>query len=187
MNKEERIAAINARYDEAVAEINKRREYRMNNYYNCVDDYSWGGICDKADNELQDRLRTERDIEIEQVKNDGYYLRHSEFYRLVDDNGNEALGTSYGRYGHYFAIGGKFVSVPKRVATLEKKGYRLERVTRQYRCVFKKFSNKGNVVNKEMSIVSETIEKVETMPEHIGSLSFLDWHYENDFKQDASV
>ena len=49
MNKAERIMQINAAYEAEIAAINQRRDYRWQNYLDCVDDYSVCGLCDKAD------------------------------------------------------------------------------------------------------------------------------------------
>jgi hypothetical protein len=178
-----RINEINADYEKVVASIEKRREYRMKNYLDCIDDYSWGGLCDQADNLLEDRYRTARDIRIEQVQNDGYYYRTSTFYRLRDDNGNVADGATYGQYGEYFRINGKFVGVPKKVSTLTKKGYALEKVTRTYKCTFKDISKHGNILNKSMECVEETITEVtqDNMPECIGELNYIDFQYNEYF------
>jgi hypothetical protein len=178
-----RINEINANYERVLAAINERREYRMKNYYDCIDDYSWGGMCDKADDLLQERCRAERDILIEQAQNDGCYYRTSMFYRLKDDNGNVADGATYGQYGEYFRINGKFVGVPKKVSTLTRKGYTLELVTRKYKCTFKSISKHGNIINKSMECVDENIVEVtqDNMPECIGELNYIDYQYNEYF------
>ena len=181
-----KIKSINEVFESRVKSIDERRQYRMDNYYNCIDDYSFGGICDKADNELEDRYRMERDILIEQVQNGGYYVRSSSFYRLRDNEGHIAEGANCGQYGCYFNINGKFVGVPKRVATLEKKGYILELVARKYKCVFKKFSSRGNIINEAMECVEENITQItqETMPDYIGKMSYIDYQYSAYFSED---
>lgn len=181
--QQKQIQNINATFESRRAAIDERRNYRMENYYNCVDDYSFGGICDQADNQQEDRYRTERDILIEQVENNGYYYRDSSFYRLRDDNGNVANGANDGQYGPYFAINGKFIGVPKKVSTLIKKGYTLELVTRKYKCIYKGFSSKGNLMNRSMECVEETISEVtqESMPDYIGSLRYIDFQFEEYF------
>ena len=183
VEQQAQIRGINESFDSKMKSINERREYRMENYYNCVDDYSFGGLYDKADNELEDKYRIERDILIEQVENGGYYERTSSFYRLRDSEGNTADGASDGQYGSYFYINEKFVGVPKKVATLEKKGYTLELVTRKYKCIFKGFSKHGHIMNKDMELVEEIVAQVtqETMPEYIGRMSYIDYQYQTYF------
>lgn len=181
--KEKQIQAIKDAFEKAMAEINERREYRMRNYYDCIDDYSFGGICDKADNELEDMLRVQRDIKIEQVENNGSYFRTSMFYRLRDNEGNVALGAKSGKWGEFFVINDKCVSVPKRLATLTRKGYRLEQVIRTYMCAFKNIMN-GHIVNKSMALIEEKVVDVtqDSMPDYIGGLPYIDWQYESYFK-----
>jgi len=181
--KEKQIQAIKDAFERAMAEINERREYRMRNYYDCIDDYSFGGICDKADNELEDMLRMQRDIKIEQVENDGFYFRTSMFYRLCDNDGNAALGTKHGQWGEFFVINDKCVSVPKRLATLTKKGYKLEQVIRTYKCELKSIRN-GHAINKSMTVIEEKVIDItqDSMPDYIGGLPYIDWQYESYFK-----
>ena len=38
-------------YNEANRVMQENSDYRMQNYFNCLDDYSWGGLSDKAANE----------------------------------------------------------------------------------------------------------------------------------------
>lgn len=178
------IQSILDSFENGMKAIRERREYRMKNYYDCVDDYSFGGICDQADNQLQNELEITRNIRIQEVLNGGFYIRKSEFYRLSDENGNSTTGTHSGRYGDFFVINDKCVSVPKKVATLEKKGYTLEKIERTYKCTYKGFSNKGNVMCQTMEIASETITKVTEMPDYIGNLSYIDWQYDAYFSQD---
>lgn len=52
--QQDKINAINKWFDNAVAELDRGRQARMENYYNCLDDYSWVGICDKAANQQED-------------------------------------------------------------------------------------------------------------------------------------
>ena len=182
--QEARIAEINANFDAKVAEINKRRQYRMQNYYDCVDDYSYGGLCDKADNELEDRYRVERDILIEEVKNGGKREISSSFYRLKNQKGEvRCSGGSSGVYGQYFTADGKIIGLPKRITTLEKKGYILEKVSRVYRGKFKMITNRGNIVYKELELVSEDVERVtqDTMPTIVPQQPYVDWQYESYF------
>lgn len=180
--KEERIKEIQEAYAKSFAEIDKRREYRMKNYYDCVDDYSFGGLCDKADNELEDRLRTERDIMIEQVRNDGKVIRTSFFHRLVSNSGEVCDGAKYGQYGAYFAIDGKFVGVPKKLCTLTEKGYKLYKVERTYECTLKEVCKYG-VRWKTMKLVNETITEENEIPDSdsVGELHYIDYQFNEYF------
>lgn len=178
--KEEKIKAIKMAFEKSLCEINKRREYRMKNYYDCIDDYSWGGLCDKADDELEDNLRIKRDIMIEQVENDGKIVRNSSFYRLVSNSGDVCDGARGGRYGEYFSIDDKFVGVPKKLCTLTKKGYRLYRVSRMYECTLKDVVHYG-VRWRSMKLVNETIVEENAVPEYIGELPYIDYQFDTYF------
>lgn len=179
----ERINTIKANFEKSVASINERRAYRMQNYYDCVDDYSWGGLCDKADDEQENRLCIMRDILIEEAINGGYHVETLTYYQLKDNEGNLCVGARNGQWGQYFVINEKYVGVPKRVATLEKKGYILEKVTRTFHCVFKRFSNKENyILYKSIDLVDEKVERVtqDTMPTYIGEEPWVNYLYESN-------
>ena len=178
----ERINAIEESFKRQMESINERRAYRAQNYYDCVDDYSWGGLCDKADNEEENRLVISKQIAIEEVKNGGYHVVNTCYYQLRDNEGNVAIGARSGQWGEYFTINGKYVGVPKRVATLEKKGYILEKVSHTYHCVYKGWSsNREYILYKSIERVSEQIERVtkDTMPSYIGNLPWVDYLYED--------
>lgn len=135
--KKEQISEIQARYQKSFDEIDKRREYRMENYYNCVDDYSFGGICDKADNEYENKLRYCMALEIESVENDGYIYRTFKHSVLTDADG-VVIGDRIlsGRYGDFFLANGKYVGLAKKQSTFEKKGYKMMLMTTEYKITF---------------------------------------------------
>ena len=110
------IESAKAHYKETIANLNKQEDQRMENYYNCVDDYSWGGLCTQAN--IQARHRAERDLN----------ERIEEIVRDIASGEVAACGTREGQYGRYFhtyeAFGDKFISCAKKVSTYEKKGFR---------------------------------------------------------------
>lgn len=178
--KEERIKEIKEAYQKKFADIDERRQYRMKNYYDGVDDYSFGGLCDKADNELEDKLRTERDILIEQVENDDKVIRTSFFHRLVSNTGEVCDGARYGQYGAYFTIDGRFVGVPKKLCTLTKKGYKLYKVKRTYECTLKEVCKYG-ARWRRMKLVNETMTEENEIPDSVGELHYIDYQYNEYF------
>lgn len=182
--KEEQIKAVNESFEKCLKEIQERLEYRMKNYYDCVDDYSYGGICDKADDELEDKLRIKRDIIIEQIENDGKVVRKSSFYRLVSKT-DMCDGARSGRYGEYFTIDGKFVGVPKKLDTLIKKGYKLYKVSRTYECTLKEVSEHG-VKWRTMELVDEVIKEEKTMPQYVGVFPYIDYQYDAYFNNNKN-
>lgn len=110
--------------------------YRMGNYYNCIDDYSSGGLCDKAANEnIADHQRYIRLIE-EQIKLDGKtFVEEFIQHVLVDSTGKIVSDKLiYGRFGPCWIIPGgegsgvSFVSESKKMSTYNKKGYGLAEI-----------------------------------------------------------
>lgn len=181
--QQDKINAINKWFDNAVAELDRGRKARMENYYNCIDDYSWGGICDKAANQQEDMWREQKRLQIEEVMNGGYFVVETETYRIVDAEGNCSTRCGCGEYGYFFSINGKFVGLPKRLATLTKKGYTLEKVERTYHCTFKDITFEGRVHCKSMELVSEVVTPItqETMPTWLPSYDYYDYQYDSYF------
>lgn len=157
MNKEERIKQINDAYEATMREINERRDYRMRNYLDCVDDYSWGGRCDTADSRLENRAKIQRDCLLEQVENDGYFVRMASEYILLNQDGKVVSENLFwGQYGLCFRTNdNNYVGVPKRMATLTKKGYMVVRVDRTFKCVFGGWTDNGNMRYENIELISE--------------------------------
>lgn len=133
-----KIAAINDSFEKSMERINESRRYRMENYYNCIDDYSYGGLCDKADDEAQRKLEVARDLRIEKVKN-GKIIKNTSHWVLEDLNGNVVSHRPFeGKFGWCFfdGVNNKWVSMAKRQETFLKKGYRMVRVDVTFECDF---------------------------------------------------
>lgn len=118
----------------SIKSINEGRTYRMNNYLNCVDDYSWGGPCDKAADEHERRLKNAMQTLKEQLENGAPFVEKYSMNVLTDMDGNivsEKIVS--GRFGDCWLIKNgdnvSFVGCSKKQATYNKKGYKLmERV-----------------------------------------------------------
>ena len=140
----QRIARIDEAYEAEIASLQEQEDGRMERYYNCEDDYSWGGLCSKANYIARDRA-------VEVVINDGWYTEHKTFNILKDMSG-ETLNARIveGRYGRCWMIGDgeKFVSIPRRQDTLIKKGYCMYAV---------KQTIKVDAATKERLVLSEDI------------------------------
>lgn len=129
----EQLAAIN----DAIANHNKaldeRREIEAGvaeRYYECQDDYSYGHpYMEKANAQIRARIEQNLRDKIEEIVRGGYLVRTRKVNILRDIKTGEvaACGTHEGRYGRYFrtyeAFGNKCISVAKKVATYEKKGF----------------------------------------------------------------
>lgn len=107
--------------------------YRMENYYNCVDDYSWGGICSQAANENISRNRNLINSLNEQMVN-GSFIEDEYIEVLCDLNGNIVSNKIInGKFGFSWVLnGGGFVSVSKKESTYEKKGYKVMMIHYRY-------------------------------------------------------
>ena len=116
------------------AEASANTDYRMQNYFNCVDDYSWGGLCDQAATEARFKREAVLGVLQRQVAL-GCPLREvTEVAVLVDAVTGAVVSERIvnGRFGACWIIGGgeggnqpTFVSVTKRQATSERKGFRV--------------------------------------------------------------
>lgn len=110
---------------------NEGIEYRARNYYNCIDDYSSGGICDKAAYEAISSYRGSIETLENQIKEGKPFIREFDCNVLCDLSGNivsERLVN--GRYGSCWIIKdadglATFVSTAKKQATYRKKGYKV--------------------------------------------------------------
>lgn len=165
MNKAERIMQINAAYEAEIAAINQRRDYRWQNYLDCVDDYSVCGLCDKADSMAEWRAKTTRDILLQQVENDGHFVQMASEYVLLDMNDNIVSDNLFhGHYGLCFKTAEGYVGVPKKMSTLTKKGYQIGRLDRTFKCVFGGWSNKDRLLFKNIELMSELLIVGDELP-----------------------
>jgi hypothetical protein len=136
-------------YNEENEQMRKNADYRMQNYYNCVDDYSWGGLCDQAANESYGkRFRLHNDLVIQM--RDGAFVDDIEISVLADMDGNIVSDKIVnGRFGECWIIknGGnvEFVGVAKKQATYNKKGYKV--MTIVYKVEFYYLTN-GKIVSR---------------------------------------
>lgn len=152
-------------YNEENEQMRKNADYRMQNYYNCVDDYSWGGLCDQAANEsYRKRFRLHNDLVIQM--RDGAFVDDIEISVLADMDGNIVSDKIVnGRFGECWIIknGGnvEFVGVAKKQATYNKKGYKV--MTIVYKVEFYYLTN-GKIVSRLLNekLVDSIIENQTT-------------------------
>lgn len=121
------IAAAQEAHDKTIAELRAEEERRAENYYNCIDDYSYGGPCSKANAIAQNRAHQRLQDRIEEIVRGGFLIRSRRVNLLRSLATGEVVATGLhdGTYGPYFRTDdGKFVNLAVRVATYEKKGYK---------------------------------------------------------------
>jgi hypothetical protein len=174
---EARKQSILNAYESVMNRLKENEQARMDNYYNCVDDYSWGSPWHREATALAEREATvTRDLKLELLDN-GYNVITTAQSVLIDFDGNVcAEGTRYGDYGSYFTLfSGGFVSVAKKQATFEKKGFRMGVRKRTYKGIFTgKFSKKGNALYESLELVSEDFELTTNIDNYN---TFVDWLY----------
>lgn len=120
------ILVAKENHDAVIARLRADEDLRMQHYYDCIDDYSWGGPCSKANALAQQRADYELQEQIEAIVRGGFIIRSRKvnILRNKSDNSLAACGTKQGRFGRFFkTYDGNFVSCAKMVSTYEKKGY----------------------------------------------------------------
>lgn len=181
MTKEEKIFIENLEngLKNLQAEESEKSEYRMQNYFNCVDDYSWGGLSDQASNQRLNQARYRIDLYKEQISSGGYLLRTSSNTCLYDLDGNFITDNIINtKYGQAFLFNGTFVSVAKKIETYNKKGYTVKNRVRNYKAKFSgRFTKSGNLIYDEIHITKEEEKDFDVF----GTKSYIDWLIENNF------
>jgi hypothetical protein len=157
MPTENQVAQFLISYESANQDMRKNEEYRMNNYFNCIDDYSWGGLCDKAANEAY-RKRTLLKSNLEQQLKNGAFVEVIEISVLCDMLGNIVSDKIVnGKYGECWIIKNEgsvsFVGVAKKQSTYNKKGFKA--MTRFVEVEYY-YTTSGNIISR---ILSERIEE----------------------------
>lgn len=113
-------------HDETIKRLREEEDVRIQHYYDCVDDYSWGGLCSQVNAKEQSRADFLLEERIEEIVRGGYLVKTRKVNILRDIKTGEsvAVGLHDGKFGPYFKTNeGKFVSYAKKVQTYEKKGY----------------------------------------------------------------
>jgi len=110
-------------------EHRKNTDYRMQNYFNCVDDYSWGGICDQAQDRTYSNLSHVLNLVKEQEENGGFLTEVVTELELRNLDGSVVSSNIIkGKFGNCFMWGTEqngfsFCGLSKKQSTFEKKGY----------------------------------------------------------------
>ena len=120
------IGAAKASYETTMKRLIEEEDGRIQRYYDCQDDYSWGGICTKVNMMERDRAWRLLQERIEEIVRGGFIIRSRRVNILRDLSTGDlvATGTHEGQYGRYFRTDdGRFVSCTKKVSTYQKKGF----------------------------------------------------------------
>lgn len=161
-------AQVEASLKRMCEEHGKNTDYRMQNYFNCVDDYSWGGICDQAQAQKENMMRRVVERLKEQEENGGYInITATELELQTLDGEFVSNNIINGRYGACFMFGTeetgfKFVGMAKKQSTFEKKGFRVVSKNYGLKVIYTgRLTAKGNAERLvELVSVTKTIDPV---------------------------
>jgi hypothetical protein len=149
---EEQFNSFQKWFEEENEQMRKNADYRMQNYFDCVDDYSWGGLCDKAAGEAYSkRLRLHNQL-IGQLR-EGAFIEDFSISVLTDMEGNIVSDKIVnGRYGQCWIIQNNgsvsFVGLAKKQQTYNKKGYKV--MTKVYKIEYY-YKTNGKIISRLLS------------------------------------
>ncbi len=149
-------------YNAMVAAHRKNTDYRMENYFNCVDDYSWGGVCDKAQDQAESRMLYIIDLLKSQEENGGYFIKNVTELVLQNFDGSFLSDTVVKcRYGYCFMWGREqtglhFCGVAKKQSTYTGKGFKV--ISRRYelKVVYTGKSTRSGYAQRTVELISVT-------------------------------
>lgn len=125
-----------SRLEESVKGHEEAAECRMLNYYiNCIDDYSFGGLCDQATSKIINDNRELRQRLNEQLNQIRTVVSEEVIDVLTDLATGEIVSDRLvnGKFGMCWIVGSgddvKFVGLAKKAKTYESKGYAVVRMT----------------------------------------------------------
>jgi len=181
---EEKIAALEIRREDALKPYNEIQEDRMRRYFDCQDDTILGGISDQVTQETMRTINRKFDLFIEQVKNNGRLNQEVETLCLYDLEGNFVTDIVVkGKFGQCFIIKNgdsdvQFVSVAKRQATYNKKGFKAIIRKRNYSFTFNGSETKtGRFIFNDIKLENETL--TEGIVEHPYNKTWVEYLYNN--------
>jgi hypothetical protein len=137
--------------------------YRSENYYNCVDDYSSGGICDRAANENISACNSHvRNLEYQKINGS---VIDTFFQDVLCDLDGKVVSERVvkGRFGDCWIIGDgadvQFIGCAKKQATYNAKGFQVmqREFTTEFYFLTKEY--KGNLITKGRILSEKIIEQ----------------------------
>lgn len=175
----DQVNSIIRGFESADKSASEATAYRMQNYFDCVDDYSWGGPCDQAQAQGRSLRQRCKARLLSQIENGGAFIDTFCTAVLCDLQGNILSEKIVdGRYGPCWIIGSdnnvSFVGVAKKAATYEKKGYRV--MTRQMKVEYY-FTGKiinGSCITKGRVLSNDVINEFPPKQDtHINSIAYF--------------
>lgn len=157
---ERAIASLNASIENSRAGM----EYRMQNYYNCVDDYSYGGPCDQAASSNISHCSRTIEILQEQLKR-GTFTREPFRRQVLCTLSGEIVSEKIinTRFGSCWVYGGfdngTFVSLAKKASTYAMKGYKVMTIVETVDWFWLTSSTKNGATRVESVLVEKHMEE----------------------------
>jgi hypothetical protein len=131
---------------------------RVRRYFDCQDDTLLGGMSDQVTSNCISNINRKYDMLIEQELNGGFLIRSEKTICLFRNGIMVSDKLCRGKFGLFFVLtDGSFVSVAKKKATFDKKGFDVKVIEIDYKCFFLKITDKGYVIYDNI----EEIKKVE--------------------------
>jgi len=143
----------------ALAVYQEAEAIRAENYYNCIDEYSYGGRCSQAQSEKYNSIVRRHEMILKQVENGGFLTVESVVtgLRALDTQEIVCQSAIPTRFGMAFNTPTGWVGAAKKASTLQKKGYEMVNITTVYHAVWERFSKNGRPMYSEMEKISETV------------------------------
>lgn len=159
--------------------ISENQQSRMENYYNCIDDYSYGGICDKASDQHRNWLNHAIQTLKEQLESGKPEIKDFHIELLCDLNGNIVSDRIVnGRFGPCWIIKDgenvSFVSCLKTQKTYNKKGFKIMRKIYETEFYFLAASGKNGLKTKQR-VISERTEDTDDVAYANTKLDTIAW------------
>lgn len=162
----------------ALAPYYEIQDDRMRRYFDCQDDTILGGISDQVTSETISKINRHYDMLIEQELNGGFLVRREKTICLFREGVLVSDKICYGKFGYFFVLtDGTFVSVAKKKATFDKKGFEVKVMEVDYKCSFVKITDKGFVIYdniQELQKIQKDFDfKNDTFSENYNWISYL--------------
>jgi len=142
-----KIEILNQNREIALQPYREIQDDRMKRYFDCQDDSIMGGISWQVTSEKMNKINRKYDLLVEQEMNGGFLCRNEESIQLYRDGVMVSDKLCKGKFGLFFVLtDGSFVSVAKKKATFDKKGFEVKVVTQGYKVNFTKITDNGSVI-----------------------------------------
>lgn len=143
---------------QALAPYYEIQDDRMRRYFDCQDDTILGGISDQVTSQTISKINRKYDMLIEQELNGGFLVRSEKTICLFRNDVMISDKLCNGKFGLFFVLtDGSFVSIAKKKATFDKKGFNVKVIEIDYKCSYVGITKKGFVIYNNI----EEIQKVE--------------------------